>query len=72
MAPETVRQSIESALERRAEREADRIGVEVKEGTVFLTGKVHNWSERVAVLGAAGYAPGVRKVEDRLSVDPYF
>lgn len=72
VAPEKVRNSIEAALARRSEREADRIRVEVKDGTVFLTGKVHNSSEREAVLGAAGCAPGVRKVEDRLSVDPYF
>jgi len=67
-----VKQSIEEALERRADREAERIQVEVKDGTVSLTGRVHNWREKEAVLGAAGYAPGVRKVEDHLRVDPYF
>ena len=72
VAPETVRQSIEAALERRAEREAERIQVEVKDGTASLTGRVHNWSERQAVLGAAGYAPGVHNVVDHLRVDPYF
>jgi len=72
VAPETVRQSIESALERRADRETERIKVETKDGTVSLTGRVHNWSEKYAVLGAAGHAPGVRKVEDHLRVDPYF
>lgn len=72
VAPATVRHSIEEALERRAEREAERIQVEVKDGTVFLTGRVHNWNEKQAVLGAAGYASGVRKVEDHLRVDPYF
>ena len=72
VATETVCNSIEAALERRAEREADRIQVEMKDGTVSLTGRVHNWNERQAVLGAAGYAPGVRKVEDHLRVDPYF
>ena len=70
--PDEVRRSIEAALERRAEREAERIQVNVKDGTVFLTGRVHNWNEKQAVLGAAGYAPGVRKVEDHLRVDPNF
>jgi osmotically-inducible protein OsmY len=72
VASATVRHSIEAALERRAEREAERIAVEVKDGTVSLTGRVHNWNEKQAVLGAAGCAHGVRKVEDHLSVDPYF
>lgn len=70
--PITVRNAIEAALERRADREAEHIQVQVKDGTVFLNGKVHNWNERQAVLGAAGYAPGVRRVEDNLKVDPYF
>lgn len=69
---ETVCLSIEAALERRADREAERIQVDMKDGTVCLTGRVHNWNEKQAVLGAAGYAPGVRKVEDHLRVDPYF
>ena len=72
VAPETVRRSIEAALERRADREAERIQVDVKDGTASLTGRVHNWNEKQAVLGAAGFAPGVRKVEDHLRVDPYF
>lgn len=67
-----VRQSIEEALERRADREAGAIQVEVKEGSVSLTGRVHNWNEKQAVLGAAGYAPGVHKIEDHLRIDPYF
>lgn len=72
LAPEEVRRSIEAALERRAGREAERIQVAVRDATVFLTGRVHNWNEKQAVLGAAGCAPGVRKVEDHLRVDPYF
>lgn len=71
-APDDVRCSIEAALERRAEREAERIQVTVKDGIVFLTGRVHNWSEKEAVIGAAGFAPGVRRVEDYLRIDPLF
>lgn len=63
---------IEQALERRAEREARRIVVQVREGKVSLTGKVHNWNEKRAVLGAVGYAPGVTEVEDNLQVEPFF
>ena len=69
--PENVRTTIEEALERRAEREAERIGVRVDEGVVTLTGKVHSWREKRAVLGSVGHAPGVISVVDRLDVKPY-
>jgi osmotically-inducible protein OsmY len=67
-----VRDTIEEALERRATREANRIDVVVREGTVTLSGRVHTWLEKRAILGAAGHAPGVREVVDHLRVDPYF
>jgi len=70
--PNSIRESIEKALDRRAKRESDSIQVDVKDGTVWLTGRVHNWNEKQAVLGAAGFASGVRRVEDHLRVDPYF
>jgi osmotically-inducible protein OsmY len=70
--PETedVRKAIEQALERRAEREARRIRVDVHDGAVTLTGSVHTWAERKSVLAAARFTPGVRSVEDRLRVEP--
>ncbi len=66
-----IRRAIEDALERRAEREARRIQVEVHDGAVVLTGIVRSWLEKQAVIGAAGHALGVRDVEDRLEIDPY-
>jgi len=66
----TVREEITAALERRAEREAKRLSVEVREGTVTLTGPVHTWMEREAVVGAARFTPGVRSVVDHLRIDP--
>jgi len=63
---------IEDALERRAEREADRIKVGVDAGVVTLSGRVHSWEEKRAVLGAVSHARGVRSVHDRLVIDPYF
>ncbi len=71
VAKAVVQRSIEDALERRADREAGRIQVEVKDGAVALSGRVHNWSEKQAILGAVGHAPGVVEVEDHLSIDPY-
>jgi osmotically-inducible protein OsmY len=67
---EDVRKAIEQALERRAEREARRIQVDVRDGTVTLTGPVHSWAERQSVLAAARFTPGVRAVEDHLRTEP--
>jgi osmotically-inducible protein OsmY len=62
---------IEEALERQARREARRIGISVKDGVVTLTGRIHSWTEKDAVGRLVGFAPGVRRVDDRLVVDPY-
>jgi osmotically-inducible protein OsmY len=69
--PHDVRKSIEDALERQAEHEAKRIGLEVRDGRVTLSGSVHSWAEKRAVIGAAKGTPGVRTVDDHLRVDPY-
>jgi osmotically-inducible protein OsmY len=66
----TVRSVIEQTLERRAEREAKRIQVDVRDGVVTLTGPVHSWAERKSVVAAARFTPGVQGVEDRLVVQP--
>lgn len=66
-----IRQSIESALERRAEREARRIQIDVVDGKVTLTGWVRTWLEKQSILGAVGHAPGVQEVVDSLQIDPY-
>jgi osmotically-inducible protein OsmY len=66
-----LRSSIEEALERQAEREAKQIMLEVHDGAVKLSGTVHSWAERDAVIGAARGTHGVRNVEDRLSIRPY-
>src|SRR6185503_4289517 len=64
-----VRSAIEQALERRAEREAKRIRVDVRDGTVTLTGRVRSWAERTSVLAAARFTPGVVSVEDHLYME---
>jgi osmotically-inducible protein OsmY len=69
--PYDVRKSIEDALERQAEHEAKRIGLEVRDGRVSLSGSVHSWAEKRAVIGAAKGTPGVRSVDDHLRVEPY-
>jgi osmotically-inducible protein OsmY len=70
--PEELREQIEEALERRAEKEAERLRIDVHDGTVELFGRVHSWQERRAVLGSISHAPGVSVVKDHLRVDPYF
>ncbi len=65
-----VQAEIEEALERRAERAARRITVTVQGGTATLTGTVHSWAEKEAVLGAARGTHGVQIVADHLRVGP--
>jgi len=67
-----LRSEIEQALERRADREAERLRVEVNDGAVDLFGRVHSWQEKRAVIGSVSHAPGVVQVRDHLRVDPYF
>jgi osmotically-inducible protein OsmY len=67
---EDVRRAVEQALERRAEREARRIHVDVKDGTVTLTGAVHSWAERKSVVAAARFTRGVQAIEDHLRTEP--
>ncbi len=70
--PMELREEIEYALERRADREAERLRIEVNDGAVDLFGRVHSWQEKRAVLGSISHAPGVCAVRDHLRVDPYF
>ena len=65
-----VRQAIEEALERHAEREARRIQLDVLDGSVVVSGVVDSYGEREAIVGAARGTRGVRRVDDRLRVAP--
>lgn len=70
--PDELREQIEDALERRADREAERLRIEVKNSSVDLFGRVHSWQEKRAILGSISHAPGVTEIRDHLRVDPYF
>ena len=70
--PNELREEIEYALERRADREAERLRIEVHDGAVDLFGRVHSWQEKRAVVGSISHAPGVAEIRDHLRIDPYF
>jgi osmotically-inducible protein OsmY len=63
-----VKRKIEDALKRHAEIEAKAIRVTVHDHNVVLEGKVDTWDERYAAETAAWSAPGVKSVEDRLTI----
>ena len=64
-----IKRKIEDALRRHTEVEAKAIRVSVRDNDkVVLEGKVDNWSERYAVENAAWSAPGVKSVDDRLTI----
>lgn len=69
---EDVREAIEEALDRRAEREARHIKVEVHDNEVKVSGPVRSWAAKRAILGIVSHAPGVRAVDESLFVDPLF
>jgi osmotically-inducible protein OsmY len=68
-APTDVKRRIEEALKRSAELDARQITVETNGSEVILRGKVHSWAERKEAERAAWAAPGVTKVDNRLSVE---
>lgn len=64
-----VKQSIQDALKRHAEVEADEVRVDVRDGgTVRLDGRVENWRELQAVKRAVWSAPGVQSIDDHLVI----
>ena len=65
---EDVKRKIEDAFKRNAEIDANRITVEANGTEVVLKGTVRSWAEREEAERVAWLAPGVRKVENRISI----
>jgi len=63
-----VKMTIEQALRRAAEIDADKIDVSVEKDKVILNGKVSSWAERDEAERAAWSAPGVNEVVDYLDI----
>jgi osmotically-inducible protein OsmY len=66
-----VRRRIMQALHRNADVDARHIDVAIgDDDAVILTGTVGSWAQRDAAERAAGSAPGIRRVDNRIIVTP--
>jgi osmotically-inducible protein OsmY len=70
VAPSEIKAKIEDAFRRSAEIDAGRITVEANGGEVILRGTVRSWAERKEAEEAAWRAPGVTKVDNRITISP--
>jgi osmotically-inducible protein OsmY len=70
VAPYEIRRKIEDAFRRSAEIDASRVTVEANGSEVVLRGTVRAWAERQEAERTAWAAPGVTKVDNRITISP--
>lgn len=68
VAPSEVKSKIEEAFRRNAEVDAQNITVDANGTEVILKGTVRSWAERQEAERVAWRAPGVTKVENRITI----
>jgi osmotically-inducible protein OsmY len=66
--PADVENKIKKAFKRNAKLDADLLTVSTSNGTVALSGQVRSWDEHDAAIAAAWAGPGVKAVDDLLTV----
>jgi osmotically-inducible protein OsmY len=71
ISPEDIKKKIETAFQRNAQLDAQKITVSVNQGKVTLLGSVHSWAERDEASTAAWAAPGVSEVVNNVTVAPW-
>lgn len=70
VSPSEIKAKIEEAFRRHAEVDASRVTVTASGGEITLTGTVRSWVERRQAEEAAWRAPGVTKVDNRITIAP--
>jgi osmotically-inducible protein OsmY len=68
--PTEIKRKIEEAFRRSALIDANRVTVEASGDAVMLGGTVRSWAERQEAERAAWLAPGVTRVDNRITISP--